>query len=198
MIVRPCDHCPFRIDRPPFIRPERGSEILAALRNGGTFSCHRTVDYDAIDEDEELDEDGNERPIAGAGEEFCAGALVLLERTGGAERNQMVRIEERLGRLDLSKLDLGAPVASSFAEWIAYLEGREAEKSELDYCGIATQSCENPCGYGGSGGVWENEDPPTCDVYCESCGEPMCESCRSEKRPERCAECDEDLEPARA
>lgn len=120
--MKPCAKCPFRVDRPGFIRPARGREIANALRAGGTFDCHETLDYSRSDEDE----DGEPRRTEKT--RWCAGALLFMEHAmGGAERNQMVRISQRLGFLgDLAELDRSAPVARSLSEWLRHL--REGER----------------------------------------------------------------------
>lgn len=116
--LTPCGNCPFRLDVPGYIRPERGQEIRAALLQGGTFPCHKTVDYS------DEDEGDGPRPM-GRDERWCAGALITMEHTGGCERNQMVRIASRLGILDLRELDMDAPVAKSWREWRDHLKAGE-------------------------------------------------------------------------
>ena len=77
-------------------------EIEVSLERA-SFPCHKTIDYD--DED---DQRGTE------GSSHCAGALILLEKL---ERpSQMMRIAERLGLYDRTRLDMGAPVFDSFDE----------------------------------------------------------------------------------
>lgn len=92
--------------------PERVDEIEAGLMRS-EFPCHKTSDH-SQDEDEY---------VPTGQEAHCAGALILLEKI---ERpSQMMRISERLGLYDRSKLDMNAPVYDSF-------EGmREAMESEL-------------------------------------------------------------------
>jgi hypothetical protein len=64
---RPCAHCPFRVDRPGYLRRARAIEIAEDLANGCTFACHETT-VDAEGTDGEL--------IRVEGDEslFCAGA----------------------------------------------------------------------------------------------------------------------------
>lgn len=58
------------------------------------------------------DETGEYQP---SGQEMhCAGALILLERANRA--SQMMRIAERLGMYDRTKLDMQAKVFASFDE----------------------------------------------------------------------------------
>lgn len=94
----PCLQCPFRSDVHLYISADRAEEILDAITNGGqTFACHKTTEFA---------DDGEHVPSAG--EQHCAGALILLEKI---ERpNQMMRIMERLGEYDRTRLDMDAPV----------------------------------------------------------------------------------------
>ena len=159
----PCSQCPFRSDKPFPLKYMRAKEIVSSLRGGGEFSCHKTTEE------------------TGSGNlAFCAGAAILLEKTEGP--NQMMRISERLGIYDPSKLDMDSPVYDSFHDFIKGVATKEGdfpdESDELDYCGVADYNCTNPAGYGGGGGVSHNEDPPECSDECEACGSPMCDECR--------------------
>jgi hypothetical protein len=116
----PCDNCPFRTDVRAYIRPERAEEIWETLEHGALFPCHKTVDYD------DPNDEGGEGRVTGDSQ-FCAGALILMEKEwedqGGAMANQMVRICTRIGNppLDLDALDMDAPVFDDFESWLDYL-----------------------------------------------------------------------------
>lgn len=100
-MTKPCANCPFRTDRPFHLDPERTRDILHAITVGQqTFACHKTVDY-SHDDDEG---DGRHHKKT----QHCAGALILLEHID--RPNQMMRIAERLGLYDRTKLDMDAPV----------------------------------------------------------------------------------------
>jgi hypothetical protein len=99
-LVTPCANCPFRTDVRPFITAARVREILST---DGDFPCHKTVTFD------EDDEDGG--TINTGKEQMCAGFLILLEHEQCP--NQMMRIAERLGLYDPSKLRMDAPVYKS-------------------------------------------------------------------------------------
>jgi hypothetical protein len=44
IMKRPCEHCPYRHDVKPFLRPERGEELAYHATNKyNSFSCHKTT-----------------------------------------------------------------------------------------------------------------------------------------------------------
>ncbi len=104
----PCANCPFRNDRPGFLSKGRPKEIADSIRGGAEFACHKTTKF----------KDGEEGPehVPHAGEQMCAGALILMVKTGTV--NQMARIVYRLGMLNLDALNLKAPVYDTWAEFI--------------------------------------------------------------------------------
>jgi hypothetical protein len=124
-LTRPCASCPFRTDRPFALHPERGREIMQALDRGGTFQCHKTVDYA---EDSEAGDEPRQTPK----DQHCAGALLLLEHEGrgkavggtgpGCVTNQQARFAARFGMFDPDKLDGTSPVYRTRREWFKALE----------------------------------------------------------------------------
>lgn len=114
----PCKDCPFRNDRPGYLRKARARDIANALDpshlgGGTTFTCHKTtVHVEGDDEDEE------DHMIDGPNAQHCAGALIMLEKSGRLEHNQTLRIMARLGAFNPEELDLDAPVHASADEWI--------------------------------------------------------------------------------
>jgi len=50
--------------------------------------------------------------------------------------------------------------------------------TERSYCEVAVSACTNPAGYGCSGAVGNNPDPPRCSVTCSECGSVACPMCR--------------------
>lgn len=178
----PCNNCPFRTDVAPYLRPERAQEIAAALRQGGEFACHKTtVHSDHDGEDVLVDDPSRSR--------FCAGALATMEREGAS--NQMTRIAERLGMYEPEKLNADAlPVYASLTDWVRSYQQvdtvttEDGEVLEYEHCGVVEQDCEDPAGFGGGYGVYENDDEPTCNPLtdnCEGCGHLACGACRSEQ-----------------
>jgi hypothetical protein len=112
-LVRPCPRCPFRANIEAYITGKRAEEIADGLRMGGEFYCHETVHYDSEETDEEMD-----FYTPRGDEKHCAGALIVMEN--GGEPSQMMRITERLGLYDASKLDRDSPVYSDLDEFVDY------------------------------------------------------------------------------
>jgi hypothetical protein len=95
-MTTPCDACPFL----------RGSGFkMKQLRAyaSGEFGCHKACD---LKEDEEGSSEYREKP--GNKTPHCAGALLFLEKRN--QPHQMMRIAERLGMYDHTKLDKSADV----------------------------------------------------------------------------------------
>lgn len=109
-MAKPCADCPFRSDKVFPLMPGRAEEILDSIIDmQQTFPCHKTVDYS--DEEDEYEGDCH---ISGSDEQHCAGATIFLEKLECP--NQMMRIAERLGLYDHTKLDMDAPVWDSREE----------------------------------------------------------------------------------
>lgn len=182
----PCANCPFRSDIDPYLRPERAQEIAQALIEGGTFECHKTVDYQNTDEEDTPDT---------SHAQHCAGALLTMERGGTV--NQMMRIAERLGLYDYERMKDDAPVYAGLDVWVhAHREHATGElpdiELELEHCGVVGQDCEDPAGYAFGSTAYGNLDAPTCDpnITCYSCGHIACEACRVEVDDEiLCVDC---------
>lgn len=96
----PCDLCPFRNDQKRlYVSPERLAEMAA-----GEFCCHKTGESD--------EETGDICPTEKS--QHCAGLLIMREKM--EQPHQMMRICERLGIYDRTKLDMDAPVFGSMEE----------------------------------------------------------------------------------
>lgn len=109
----PCPSCPFRTDTPPFLHPGRAKEIMGFLLADHTFQCHKTVDYDKVSDEGEVDGATAAREVNA---QHCAGALILLEKLG--KPNQLMRIAERIGHYHPLRLDMKAPVFDTAEEFI--------------------------------------------------------------------------------
>lgn len=112
---KPCDKCPFRTDIQPFLRKSRVEEIDQSLRHS-EFPCHQTIDYDAIEEYDDEENNGSLSLYDLNNSKHCAGALILLEKLGRS--HQMMRISERFGDYKHEELDMNAPVFNSFKEMV--------------------------------------------------------------------------------
>jgi hypothetical protein len=96
----PCANCPFRTDVRPYLTRARVREIERSLVRS-EFPCHKTTEHD---------DEGEYTPT---GDEIhCAGALILMQHEGIS--SQMTRIAYRLGMFDPDKLNMEAPVYTSF------------------------------------------------------------------------------------
>jgi hypothetical protein len=96
-MTEPCDACPFL----------KGSGFTwASLQRHaiGEFACHKTCELS--------DETGCFEPKKKS--LHCAGALIMLEKLG--RPHQMMRICERVGHYDHTKLKMDAPVVSNPAD----------------------------------------------------------------------------------
>ena len=116
-LKKPCSDCPFRTDSTVgWLGEKRAEEIIDALfKKDQTFSCHKTVDY----ENEDWDEETGERIYQNrAHEQHCAGAMILMEKTETA--NQMMRIAERLGIYDRHKLRMKEPVFDTAEQFVEH------------------------------------------------------------------------------
>jgi hypothetical protein len=94
-LTEPCDACPYLIGS--------GFTFDSLVDHAsGEFPCHKACDVD--------EETGNFVP-RGEKTPHCAGALIFLEKQN--RPHQMMRICERLGFYDASKLNMNANVGSS-------------------------------------------------------------------------------------
>lgn len=128
-----CANCPFRADENfQGLQPERVSDIAQSLRDGASFHCHATLDYNRAEQTGDDDEPLS--PVVKKSQ-FCAGALATMEKSG--EVNQIVQIAERLGLYDPESFDWkNQPVFDSLDEWEAALvqraiDERTARRSRL-------------------------------------------------------------------
>ena len=88
----PCKECPFLSSMSPSFTLKRLNEFAS-----GEFPCHKSAELD--------EEDGF---VATEESVHCAGALIFLEKR--KRTHQMMRIAERLGDYDYTKLKMESPV----------------------------------------------------------------------------------------
>jgi len=92
-LTKPCDACPF------LAKMRRGYTMRKLLGfASGAFPCHKTAEID--------DETGEFQVTRDS--QHCAGALIFLEKRDAP--SQIMRIAERLGIYDRTKLDMEAKV----------------------------------------------------------------------------------------
>lgn len=196
---KPCAGCPFRSDRTFHLRPERAKQFAEDLANGSGFNCHKTVEFGDPAEDEPVQ-------ILTDKSQWCAGALITMEKSG--IYNQQVKIAERLGMYDPTKLDMDSPVYDNLAAWVASYreEGdvqtvttADGEVLEFEHCGVVGPDCEDPAGYMSGGGAMANLDPGTCNPVedaCQHCGNNCCIACTAEvgEYGKTCVNCADDEE----
>lgn len=97
-LTSPCNEC-------PFLASQKGYTMKQLeMHASGEFACHKTC---VLTEDDEEEGSGSTfQPRKGS--VHCAGALIFLEKR---ERpHQMMRICERLGMYDHTKLNMEADV----------------------------------------------------------------------------------------
>lgn len=185
-LKKPCPRCPFRMDVPGYLRRARAQEIAESIADGSIFHCHQTT-VDGI----EIEDDGMEFEtlVAGPDSQFCAGALIVLERCESP--NQAMRMAENLGYYDPTMLDMEAPVARTMIDFVNHHDPEFDEENEPECCHIANGGCEAPAGMMMGGIVLAVE--ATGDLHdCPTCGEPVCESCSDSSGV--CAYCSDDEE----
>lgn len=101
----PCKDCPFRKDVLPYLSPERAEDIGDAILSGQTFTCHKYT---------------HSLGYEGEKEKHCAGATIILEKE--EQPNQMMRIAERIGLYDRTKLNMDAPIYDTVEDFIGAVE----------------------------------------------------------------------------
>ena len=98
-MTEPCDACPFLATA----NMKRSFTMRRLTQFAhGAFPCHKTA---TLCEDDDGEEGGY---VANENSQYCAGALIFLEKRGAP--NQMMRIAERIRLYDASKLNMKAKV----------------------------------------------------------------------------------------
>jgi hypothetical protein len=96
-MTTPCDACPFLESNKRAFTLRR----LIAFADNGEFPCHKTAE--SVEDDDGFGEvRATDESVA------CAGMLIFNEKRD--QPNQMMRICERLGFYDRTKLNMDAPV----------------------------------------------------------------------------------------
>lgn len=84
---KPCEHCPYRKDVPPFLHPRRGAELAyLAYNHYNSFPCHKTTkSADEVFDGDYPEEFEGERFAVETSKE-CAGFLTLKAQACGEDR----------------------------------------------------------------------------------------------------------------
>jgi hypothetical protein len=111
-LKRPCINCPFRIGQGE--RYQLAPKTLRDIRNGPTFQCHKTVDYDHFRD-----------PIKRQGDnpQMCAGLIAVLHRDG--DDNTIMQIASRVWGVDFSGFD---PDNEAYPTWAAVVEAHRGDR----------------------------------------------------------------------
>lgn len=102
-LTTPCDACPFLLGS--------GFTYARLMQHAsGEFGCHKACELrdDGDGEGEVFKSRGDKTP-------HCAGALIFLEKQDAP--HQMMRICERIGVYDRTKLNMDAPVGSKPSDY---------------------------------------------------------------------------------
>lgn len=113
-LKKPCKDCPFRNDKPHqkgWLGEQRADEIYQSLLDGGNFPCHKTHDYTDDDDREFKHQDSHQ---------FCAGALIMLNKEHNTLQSQALRMAIRLGLYNPNDLDVSSPVFENGVQFIKY------------------------------------------------------------------------------
>lgn len=109
-LKRPCNQCPFRTDKAPFISHARAKEIADGMvKHGASFACHKTLGHD---------DDGD--TYTKSDSQFCAGAIIMLEKSGQAGNVAMIRGAERFGLYKHSEMEMDSPVFDSPRDFVKH------------------------------------------------------------------------------
>lgn len=94
-LTKPCKDCPFVVGSSTNTSLAKGriEGIVADLRSNHTFTCHKTLEEEKIEQS------------------HCGGALIFLEREAkfGESQNQMIQLAGRLGLYDRTKVNMDFP-----------------------------------------------------------------------------------------
>jgi hypothetical protein len=107
-IKKPCDHCPFRTDRPGYLRKGRAQQIGIMLTHDDMswFPCHETTGVKDLQRIEKGDQS------------HCAGAMIMLWRM--RMPNVAMRLALAFGKISVQNLDCKVSVASSTDEFVGH------------------------------------------------------------------------------
>ena len=109
-IKKPCEHCPFRSDKHPFISSERAKELAKRLSNDTSwFACHDTTGVK------------KGKKVKPEKQSHCMGAAIMLFRAGLI--NVATRLALVLELITIKELKAPVPVFNTPEEFVAHHEG---------------------------------------------------------------------------
>ena len=114
-MVKPCDDCPFRADKDPFLLGrQRREEIARSLLNDAPFGCHQTTSFS---KNRDYEWTNRERP--------CIGAARLIERElGDCRANMAFRLAVAYKKLNPEEIDRTVPTLDTVE---AFVEAEDHE-----------------------------------------------------------------------
>lgn len=106
-IKRPCEHCPFRRDVPPYLTAARARGLARTLSDDlHWFACHETTGIK------------NGKRVRAADRSHCAGAAIVLYRAGLI--NVATRLAVALNLISMDDLKAPVPVFNSLEQFVAH------------------------------------------------------------------------------
>lgn len=108
-LKRPCKDCPFADPNTLFLSVERKEEIANSLQAGAHFMCHNTFEWT---------DDEDETPMYTPRSQFCAGAIILLEKE--ETPHQFLRIAERINQYHPDTLNHSLVPWETFDDWVEF------------------------------------------------------------------------------
>lgn len=176
-----CKSCPFRKEDgdgksmgPVRLRVGRIIEIHNTITNwhGGTFSCHKTVDYAEREEDE--DDDEGCAYVPAAEEHHCAGALGYVHNLGsdGAQFTKFAVYQPCGTYEDYGPAD---EVFNSLEEWKRSADDYDEGEGDIESCNTVGPDCIAPAGFMTNGGVTHGTE--AADGECSECSDATCSEC---------------------
>lgn len=118
-LTSPCSNCPFLKEPYFYLMPGRRKEIAdsllkdSVLKDDYLFPCHKTTDGETVE-----DEEGEEIYIPSDNEQQCAGAVIVMIKSGRIWDNFWFRLAAQRKLFFPEKFNLKAPVYSSMEEFV--------------------------------------------------------------------------------
>lgn len=114
-LTGPCKDCPFRKDKATsfgWLGAPRAAQIAEVL-NDNMFPCHKTVNHDCEDDE------GEYSPDSQAKEQFCFGALTMINNEGLLFANRFPRMARMFGLMKDESIYKSDVIVDDRREFIA-------------------------------------------------------------------------------